>query len=340
MNEDELFIHVKNISKSFAHCIAILDPPQREWIALAYLMCRTIDTIEDANWRSQAERNALFELFNARLNNKKIRISEQLKDFPKNLNEAEKALMSEVDKLFRRYDALPNSIQHIFRETLLHMSMGMQYFSNHYMTNGAFQISTIAELNQYCFFAAGVVGELLTKLYTYQSNTFHLSNEVMLNAFHYGFFLQKVNILKDIKADKAAGKSYFVSLEAVKLNLYVNARGALAYLKSLPIQTHANYRLSCAWIVFTNLASLSWINESIANDSEQKMPDKVATDIMEKVRTIINDDEALEHLFSRFSSEWPSTVNSSPIAFSPNWYTRLYNGSLSQQHMTQLGMVS
>lgn len=340
MSYQNAFNHLDKISSSFSHCIAILASPHREWLTLAYLMCRMIDTIEDADWASQETQNALFEAFKNRLTHEHLELNEWDRDLPHNINLNEKALISDIDYLFKLFYALPSDIKSIFQDTLLHMLTGMQYFSIHYKTHNRFEITTIPELNQYCFYAAGVVGELLTKLYSHHSDTLILSDDLMLNAFHYGFFLQKINILKDIRVDRDDNKIYFSSLTDVKLSLHENARGALLYLKSLPQKTHAEFRLSCAWIIFTNLTSLSWINQSIENGIDQKMPAKVATDIMQKVKTIVHDDDELEALFNRFSLDWPAAVVRHDEQFKNDWYTQLYKGHLSKTKMVDLGMFS
>lgn len=341
MRYERVIHHLDKISRGFSHCIAILKSPYREWVALAYLMCRLIDTIEDADWESQEIQHNMFHATEHRLLHAPLSFNEWDRQMPNNLTIHEKALIEDIDGIFTLYNELPLDIRTIFQETLLHMLRGMQYFTTHYTVNKRFKIRTLYELNQYCFYAAGVVGELLTKLYSYDSDISIISDEQLLNAFHYGFFLQKVNILKDIRVDKAANKIFISSIDDLKVSLYDNARGAMCYLTSLPMKTHADYRLSCAWIIFNNLTSLSWINQSIEENKDFVMPDKVAADMMQKVKTLFHDNDALDSLFYRFSCDWPSKkVNVMQFPMTDDWYSRLYTGSLNKNKMIDLGMLN
>ena len=42
--------HLDRVSRSFAFCIARLEGEMREWVSLSYLLCRLLDTVEDAPW--------------------------------------------------------------------------------------------------------------------------------------------------------------------------------------------------------------------------------------------------------------------------------------------------
>src|SRR3989338_5910734 len=51
-------IHLDRVSRSFAFCIARLEGEFRGWVGLSYLLCRILDTVEDAPWASAEERDA------------------------------------------------------------------------------------------------------------------------------------------------------------------------------------------------------------------------------------------------------------------------------------------
>ena len=44
--------HLDRVSRSFAFCIKKLESPLRQWVSLAYLLCRVLDTVEDSIWES------------------------------------------------------------------------------------------------------------------------------------------------------------------------------------------------------------------------------------------------------------------------------------------------
>ena len=41
--------HLDRVSRSFAFCIKKLESPLRQWVSLAYLLCRVLDTVEDSS---------------------------------------------------------------------------------------------------------------------------------------------------------------------------------------------------------------------------------------------------------------------------------------------------
>ena len=55
--------HLNKVSRSFAFCIPRLEGNLREWIGLSYLLCRLLDTVEDALWTSHEEQLRSFEMF-------------------------------------------------------------------------------------------------------------------------------------------------------------------------------------------------------------------------------------------------------------------------------------
>ena len=65
-------------------------------------------------------------------------------------------------------------------------------------------------------------------------------------AYHFGLFLQKVNILKDQQEDEAAGRFLVPDRRALLASLRDNARGALQYILALP-RGERGYRIFCAW---------------------------------------------------------------------------------------------
>lgn len=62
-------------------------------------------------------------------------------------------------------------------------------------------INDLKDLDKYCFGVAGVVGLMMNKILDLNKD---LDNEAII----FGNFMQKVNILRDIKEDKKKGKNY------------------------------------------------------------------------------------------------------------------------------------
>src|SRR5471032_2723228 len=60
--------HLDRVSRSFAFCIARLEGDFRGWVGLSYLLCRILDTVEDASWPDSRSRDAAFTLFEKFMN--------------------------------------------------------------------------------------------------------------------------------------------------------------------------------------------------------------------------------------------------------------------------------
>ena len=74
--------------------------------------------------------------------------------------------------------------------------------------SGHLKLGSLKEVNQYCFFVAGVVGEALAKLVSHVEPQFQTAKFRILDAHHFGLFLQKVNILKDQVNDRGEGREF------------------------------------------------------------------------------------------------------------------------------------
>ena len=86
------------------------------------------------------------------------------------------------------------------------MAEGMSFFHGKQNQNG---LQDLSEFEQYCYVVAGVVGELLTTVFSNHSPTFKkqiAGHEDLAIAF--GQALQMTNILKDSPEDKARGVSW------------------------------------------------------------------------------------------------------------------------------------
>jgi len=83
------------------------------------------------------------------------------------------------------------------------MSRGMGQFERSRSLRG---LSDVAELERYCYFVAGVVGEMLTELFCDHSPQINARrNELEARAVSFGLGLQMTNILKDVWDDYEAG---------------------------------------------------------------------------------------------------------------------------------------
>lgn len=342
--------HLDRVSRSFAFCIRQLPSPLRDWVGLSYLLCRVVDTVEDAGWSSLDQQMKMFAKFDAALL-EPARVAELdgwTGDFPKEITEDERLLLQDAERLMRDYHGFPSAVHDVMRELIHSMSLGMQHFCRT-KSNGSLYLNSLAEVNQYCFFVAGVVGELLAKLIARVEPRFSLSQTTLLRAHHFGLFLQKVNLLKDQVGDESVGRHLIPSRELVEQSSRENAGFALEFLLALP-KEQVEFRRFCAWSLFLGLEALSVARRSLCEKRVIKVSRETATDLLATVEERLGDDGGLRQLFSTLSERlgWPAPASGSapapqaarPLVI-PAWLLQLYHGPLDNGHLSQLvGQIS
>lgn len=335
--------HLDRVSRSFAFCIRQLPQPLRVWVGLSYLLCRIVDTIEDSAWPTHAMQMAAFKEFDAALMSLENLdpLREWRERFPFDLPMSEKLLIADASTLMADFHKFPQPVAETIRELILSMSKGMQHFAVR-RKDGPLRLSTLGEVNQYCFFVAGVVGELLAKLVSRVEPKFRLSQLNVLRAHHFGLFLQKVNLLKDQVGDEKLGRHLIPSREVVEDSSQENASRALDFLIDLP-KEQIEFRRFCAWSLFLGLEALSVARDSLLRQRVLKVPRAEMATLLEKVEGALPDDGALRALFQSFAARlgWPKSLPQPHSASDfPNWMLELYRGPLTSQNLLELGLTA
>ncbi len=335
--------HLDRVSRSFAFCIRQLPAPLRDWIALSYLLCRTLDTIEDAEWPKGEKQLAAFREFDQALlkDGQEQALDALITDFSVAIPASERLLLKDAPTLFADLRVLPAPVRDIIRELVSIMSAGMQHFTRK-KNGGDLRLQTLSEVNQYCFFVAGVVGELLAKLVACVEPRFPLSQANLLRAHHFGLFLQKVNLLKDQVGDEKVGRHLIPSRELVEASSAENARSALEFLLDIPEQ-QMEFRRFCAWSLFLGLESVSVARRSVSEQRILKVGRDRTQEILAEVESGLGDNGALRALFNRFQEQlgWLRSAAAQPIQAKevPSWLLSLYRGPLDVAALSQLGMA-
>ena len=331
--------HLDQVSRSFAFCIAQLRPPLREWVGLSYLLCRVVDTIEDASWGSTEEQLRAFRRFDASL--RSCDDIAQVRDLdrrvPSGISRDERHLLADAARLMADFHALPTPVRQTLESLIHSMSLGMQHFAR----QKPLVLRTLREVNQYCFFVAGVVGEMLARLLAEVDQRFVITGEMLLNAHHFGQFLQKVNVLKDQVDDEAKGRNLVPSRDEVERSVGANARHALAFLLSVP-REQVEFRRFCAWSLFMGLESLVVARQSAAARAVLSIPRERNVELLEQVELALADDAGLTLLFNQAAARLD--VDASLVEVSadagavPVWFGALYQGPLKPAALRALGL--
>jgi len=334
--------HLDRVSRSFAFCIRQLPEPLRGWVALSYLLCRILDTIEDSPWASQEARFQTFDLFDrALLSDQGPSLEGWAKDFPSGVNAHERALLVDAEVILQDLHALPVAVRDLISGLVHSMSLGMQHFAKQ---NGAgdLQLKTLNEVNQYCFFVAGLVGELLAKLLAKVEPRFQVNEGSVVRAHHFGLFLQKVNLLKDQVVDENSGRHLIPSRELVEKSAEQNANRAFEFLLQLPPE-QIEFRRFCAWSLFLGLEAVSASRPSKVAQSVIKVSREKATEIVAAVEVALADESMMQSLFSAALEKlgWRrETANLIPPTRVPDWLLGFYRGRLKPPALLELGLSS
>lgn len=260
--------HLERVSRSFAFCIAKLETPLRHQVGLSYLICRILDSIEDSAWvdrgalEAQYSQRQAFEGFISFLKTQPndaaiLEWSERLlRDAV--MPEGEQVLVREAHMVFGLYWQERPRVREVMSGPIESMARGMLEFHGKPEFRGL-KLSSLQEVNRYCFFVAGVVGEILTGLVRLigEDRGMKVASS-LVEGFRFGLFLQKVNLLKDRETDLKEGRDLVPSRLAVFRSAFEDARQAFSYLTSVPVALEG-YRLFCGWSLFLGLASLPHI---------------------------------------------------------------------------------
>lgn len=335
--------HLDRVSRSFAFCIRQLPAPLREWVGLSYLLCRLVDTIEDSAWPNLETQLKNFERFDhALLSPEGVKELEGWeRGFAPDIPEGERLLLADASRLLNDYHRFPPQIGGILRELVYSMSQGMQHFCR-LRSGGELYLKTLAEVNQYCFFVAGVVGELLTKLMAKMDPRVDLSQSTLVKAHHFGLFLQKVNLLKDQVWDEKVGRHLVPSREQVEKSAQENSLHAFEFLAGLPL-VQREFRRFCAWSLFLGMESLAVARNSMREMQVLKVDRQHTEVLLQDVERRLEDNGLLRELFQSLCQKlgW-NEASSSAVAETavPDWLLKLYRGPLEPKSLSLLGVAA
>jgi farnesyl-diphosphate farnesyltransferase len=198
-----------SVSRTFALTIPLLPPSIEKVVGNTYLLCRIVDTIEDAADLSPDSKQTLSQLFLDVVLEKlpvSAFVDPCLVALKSHANQDELDLIIHTPTVLRILHTCSQSDQTAVSRCVTIMSNGMSHFHNKQTQLG---LKDLQEFEKYCYVVAGVVGELLTTIFSNHSPEFAKrirGHEDLAIAF--GQALQMTNILKDSPEDKARGVSW------------------------------------------------------------------------------------------------------------------------------------
>jgi farnesyl-diphosphate farnesyltransferase len=319
--------HLRRVSRSFAFCIPRLRQPLRNQVAASYLLFRVADTIEDSPFEEGA-RAELFDLFESLLSRPDHHGAARLaRAFQSGATDSERALIDDLPALLAHLHSFDSEVRAAIVTTIHSMMRGMRYFLSR--SGGALRLRTVGEVDLYCFFVAGLVGELLSALVAHERGV--ALGPMLVDAHRFGRFLQKVNILKDAASDLVLGRDLVPS--GVEGSLREDAAGALRYILSLPPSAD-DYRLFCAWSLFLGLFTLARAADAAPARSRREEAEAV----LARVAAAAGDDASLRALFLESAATLPPSVPAPP-PFVPDARLQGIRTKLTQPELAALGLA-
>ena len=214
-----LDVFMEGVSRSFALVVPFLEPPLRDYVATAYLICRVIDNIEDCHQTFEWKTVRFQEISQLLLEpNLALPIlqSWERENWPGLGTEQARLMGAENGQmLWQIFASIPGVARSSIQKWAQVMASGMERLEDPLISPDWSDQGNIRLLrrekdyNEYCFIVAGTVGYMLTELVT-QHYGFSESVVQALEpwAESCGRGLQKTNILKDFAEDLSRGVCY------------------------------------------------------------------------------------------------------------------------------------
>ena len=208
VNSDEVYQDriLPHVSRTFALTIPQLPPALRTAVTSAYLLCRIADTIEDEPALSAAETLAFLQRFKAAVSGS-ADSAPLARDLELRLTERtlleERDLVNNMARVIRMTQALDERPRAAIQRCVELMCSGMPHFQHNASVRG---LARSSDLDEYCYYVAGVVGEMLTELFCdYSADIAQQRASLQSLAASFAQGLQMTNILKDVWEDRSRG---------------------------------------------------------------------------------------------------------------------------------------
>jgi 4,4'-diapophytoene synthase len=197
---------LQHVSRTFALTIPQLPEPLYTVVGNAYLLCRIADTIEDDKTMSAELKKEYAERFIEVVKGPENAASFANALFPllsTTATEAEHDLIANTSPVIRLTHSFNERQRGALERCVSIMADGMVRYQDAETLDG---VADQKDMDQYCYYVAGVVGEMLTELFCDHSTEIDRHREELMKlGVSFGQGLQMTNILKDIWEDHERG---------------------------------------------------------------------------------------------------------------------------------------
>lgn len=280
---------LQGVSRTFALTIPQLPSPLCTVVSNAYLLCRIADTIEDEPHLTLTQKKQFSQEFIHVVtgDSRSDLFSQAL--FPLLSNDtlaAERELIFNMPRVIRLTHSYTTQQRHAISRCVRIMATGMGRFQHNQHDNTITGLKNQLEMDRYCYYVAGVVGEMLTDLFCDYSPLIARHQESLQKlAVSFGQALQMTNILKDIWEDYHRGvcwlpcdvfalkgfdlrnlsphhytPAFGAGLAELIGNTHKHLHNALRYIILIP-PDETGIRRFCLWAVSMAILTLRRINK-------------------------------------------------------------------------------
>lgn len=274
MSSEELYAHLNLVSRSFAITIPFMKQPLRDQVALAYLLCRIVDTVEDdalapindkITWLSDFSFLADDEFADEDvLHGLKLRAVELTSlggSAPDDIK-----LVVDLERAVHLLQSYDKDVQEVVCHAVAILAHGMATSLRQKREHE--EISSLDDVDNYCYSVAGVVGEMLAELFCL-SDRAAPKKELLELSVSFGEGLQLTNILRDRAKDAERGASFLPPAkddEAESVLEYVaitqgHLDDAIKFISLLPARSSFGVRMFC----LTNVAMAMVLLRQVAH---------------------------------------------------------------------------
>jgi farnesyl-diphosphate farnesyltransferase len=221
------------VSRTFALNIGRLEGDTHRTVLLGYLLFRIADTFEDTVQLDEQEKirtlGGFSEIFKGSKDlDQRLSLYESLK-FRWTEKSDTKGLVESGHRVLRCYFDIPESHRRIIDPLLVETAQGMARFQarKQSSTHRVFQLADSSDLEEYCYYVAGVVGVMLTKIFCQRKRIATVRSQLERSQVRFGIALQLINILKDYAGDIARGWCYIPRAITEKYRIRLDSREGL-----------------------------------------------------------------------------------------------------------------
>lgn len=200
------------VSRTFALNINVLRGELHNAVLLAYLYLRIADTVEDDPVLPASEKERLLSLF-AKIFEDEGKLPERLDVFLASLpshwvnsDSFDQQLSVNARKVVPLVLDLPEAFRQPIYKVVDEMCKGMAKFAKREeeaLRNGWLTLDTVNDLDEYCYYVAGIVGRFLSEVFCVDSSAIKESTMQNMQTLDisFGLALQVTNIVKDVRED-------------------------------------------------------------------------------------------------------------------------------------------